>query len=139
MHVYNRGRFVTVYMCDLCVDILPHLSLRYKTRGLTFDSRRGPRKFSSALILLSAFSSPGVHLASNRNEYQGVSLGGKVRPVRRADNSTVLAVPNVTVRIEAQYYIPALSLYDLLWESFTFKVASTQAVDGSMIEHVLYA
>jgi hypothetical protein len=62
-----------------------------------------------------------------------------VWPVRRTDSSTVLVVPNVTVRMEAQYYIPALSLHDLLWESFTFKVASTQAADGSMIEHVLYA
>jgi hypothetical protein len=33
--------------------------------------------FSSDLFLLSAFSSPVVHSASNRNEYQGISLGVK--------------------------------------------------------------
>jgi hypothetical protein len=47
-------------------------------------------------------------------------LGGKMRPARRADNCTVLVVPNVKVRTEAQHFVPPLSLHDLLRESFTF-------------------
>ena len=47
-------------------------------------------------------------------------LGGKVRPARRAENSTVLVVPNVKVRMEAQRPTPRLSLHDLLRETFTF-------------------
>ena len=45
---------------------------------------------------------------------------GKMLPARRADNSAVLAVPNVKVRKEAQHSIPPLSHHDLLRESFTF-------------------
>jgi hypothetical protein len=33
-------------------------------------------KFSSDLIFVSIFSSPGVHSASNRNEYKGMSKQG---------------------------------------------------------------
>ena len=43
-----------------------------------------------------------------------------MRPARRADNSAVLVVPNVKVRMEARHSIPPLCLDDLLWESFTF-------------------
>ena len=86
-------------------------ALRHKTGGPGFDSRRSPWTFSSELILLSAFSSSGVHSSSNRNEDQGFSFGGKVRPERTADNSTVLVVPNVKVRMEAQRSIlPSESL-----------------------------
>jgi hypothetical protein len=53
-------------------------------------------------IFLSAFSSPGVHSASNRRNF----VGGKVRPERRADNSAVLVVPNVKVRMEVPYSTP---------------------------------
>ena len=42
-----------------------------------------------------------------------------MRPARRVDNSAVLVVPNVKARMEAQHYIPPLSLHDLLRESFT--------------------
>ena len=52
-------------------------ALRYKTGGLGFDYRWGPWKFSSDLILLSAFSIPEVHSASNRNEYQRIFLSLK--------------------------------------------------------------
>ena len=45
-----------------------------------------------------------------------------MRPARRAIFS-VLVVPNVKVRMEAQYPIPPVSLHDLLRESFTFAVA----------------
>jgi len=45
---------------------------------------------------------------------------GKVGPARKADNSTVLVVLNVKTGMEAQHYIPPLSLHDLLRESFTF-------------------
>ena len=53
----------------------------------------------------------GVHSASNRNEYLGISLGGRV------GISAVLVVPNVKLRMKAQH---ALSLHDMLRESFTF-------------------
>ena len=42
-----------------------------------------------------------------------------MRPERRADNSAVLAVPNVKVRMEAQHSVSDLSLHDVLRESFT--------------------
>jgi hypothetical protein len=38
---------------------------------------------------------PGVDSASNRNEYQESSLGGKKRPARRADNLTAIFEPIV--------------------------------------------
>ena len=41
---------------------------RHNTGDLGFDSRWGPWKLSSDLILLSAFSSPGIPSACNRNE-----------------------------------------------------------------------
>ena len=63
-------------------------------------------------ILLSVFSSFDVHSACNRNEYQGLSLGAKVRPAPRADNSAVLVVLNVKVRMESQDFISPLSLND---------------------------
>ena len=44
--------------------------------GPGFDSRWGPWKFSGHPVR-SAFSSPGVHSATNRNECQGISLGVK--------------------------------------------------------------
>jgi hypothetical protein len=40
-----------------------------------------------------------------------------VRPARRADNSAVIVVPNVKVKMEAQNSIPPLSLHDLLPEA----------------------
>ena len=51
--------------------------------GPGFDFRCGPWKFSSNLILASAFVSPGFHSASNRNEYQGISL--RVKCCRRVE------------------------------------------------------
>ena len=62
-------------------------AMRNKTGGPTFDSRCGPWKFSSDLILLSTFSSPGVHSASNRNEHQGLSLS--VHCGRRVELTTL--------------------------------------------------
>jgi hypothetical protein len=38
---------------------------------------------------------PGVDSASNRNEYQEPSWGGKERPARRAHNLTAICEPNV--------------------------------------------
>jgi hypothetical protein len=49
-------------------------ALRHKTEGPVLYFRWGPSKFSSDLIFLSTFTSNWVHSASNRNEYQGVSL-----------------------------------------------------------------
>ena len=76
-------------------------ALRYKIGGLRFDSRQGPWKFSSDVIIPSAFSSSGVHSACNRNEYQGTSLLGLEGDQRvKLNNSTVQFVPNVRVRTE---------------------------------------
>ena len=93
-------------------------ALRHKTEGSGFDSRYVPWKFSSVLILLSVFSSPGVHAASDRNEYQKISLGDKVRPALGADSSVVLVGQTVKVKMEAQNFIPLLSLYGLLRARF---------------------
>jgi hypothetical protein len=46
----------------------------HMTGGSSLNSWKDPWKFSSDLFLLPAFCSPGVHSASNRNEYQGISL-----------------------------------------------------------------
>ena len=70
-------------------------AFRHKIGRPGFDFWWNPWKFSSDVILLSAFSSPVVHSASNRNGYQGISNGGKVRPAHTADNSAILVVPTV--------------------------------------------
>jgi hypothetical protein len=85
-------------------------ALRYKTRGPVFDSRCIYWKFISDLNLLLASSNHGIYSACNIDECQGIFLGGKVRPARKADNSVVLVVPKVKVRIEAQNSISLLSL-----------------------------
>ena len=41
-----------------------------------------------------------------------------MRPVRRGDNTAILVVPNVKVKMEAQHPILPLNLHDLLWASF---------------------
>jgi hypothetical protein len=52
-------------------------TVSYEMGGPGFDSLWGCWKFSSDLILLFAFIGLKVHLASDRNEYQGISLGVK--------------------------------------------------------------
>ena len=37
-----------------------------------------------------------------------------MRPALKADNSAILVVPNVKVRMEAQHSLPHLSLHDLI-------------------------
>jgi hypothetical protein len=52
----------------------------------------------SIYLMLPAALGPGVHSASNRNEYQKqkkMFLGSKARPVRRADNLTTIYKPVV--------------------------------------------
>jgi hypothetical protein len=49
-------------------------------------------------IILPAALGPGVHSASNRNEYQKIKikfLGNRARPVRKADNLTAICEPTV--------------------------------------------
>jgi hypothetical protein len=48
------------------------------------------------------------------------SLGGTVRPARRAHNSAVLVVPNVKVMMEAKRPIPPLNLHHLLQKALPF-------------------
>ena len=52
-------------------------ALHHKTGDRGFDFRWKHLNLSSDLILIFAFSSPGVLSACNRNEYQGTSLGVK--------------------------------------------------------------
>jgi len=47
-------------------------------------------------------------------------VGGEVRLVHRADNSAILVVLCIKIRMEAQHFISLLSLHDLLRESFMF-------------------
>jgi len=70
------------------------------------------------------------------------SHGVKVWLVHRADNSAILVVPPVKVRMEAQHSI-FTSLRDLLWENFTFTL--TSSVSSLLIiykyedkEHIIY-
>ena len=44
-----------------------------------------------------------------------------MQPTGRADNSTILVVLNVKVKMEAQYSLPPHSFNNLLQESFTFQ------------------
>jgi hypothetical protein len=52
-------------------------TVHHKTWSSGFDSRYGLWNVSSDLFLLSSFCIPGVHSPSNKNEYQGISLGVK--------------------------------------------------------------
>jgi len=71
---------------------------------------------------------------SNRNDYQGISLGGKLRPALKAEYSAVPVVPNVKVRTEAQHSTPPpLSLHYMLRESFTF----TWTCEGRVLEYLM--
>jgi hypothetical protein len=64
--------------------------------GSRFDEVNG-WIFSICLTIPAALG-PGVHLASNRNEYHKQKnnvLGSIVRPVRRGDNLTTISEPIV--------------------------------------------
>jgi len=89
-------------------------ALRPKTVDSRFVLRYGRWKFSCDLYRLSTFSSLGVHSTSNRKECQGIFLRGKVRPTVKVNNSAILLLSNVKVRMEAQHSILPLSLRDLL-------------------------
>ena len=75
---------------------------RQKAGDKGFDCRWGPWKPSSDPILLSAFSSPGSTQPVTQMNKKDFSWG-KMRPERRADNSAVLFVPNVRIRMKAQH------------------------------------
>ena len=62
-------------------------ALRYKPEGRGFDSRWYLWYFSLTQSFRPLYG-PGVDSAYNRNEYQEYFLGGKRRPVRKADNLT---------------------------------------------------
>jgi len=67
--------------------------------GSGFDSRYSFWKFSILLFLLAAFSSPGLLSATNRSEYQGVSLG--VKSSRRAERHNMevpASIPGIGFR-----------------------------------------
>jgi len=63
----------------------------------------------------------GVPSASDRNEYQGVSLGAKCGRYVELTNVAVPFMPNVKVREETQHSIPLLSFRDFLHESCRVK------------------
>ena len=104
LFIIYLGRTVAQFVKALC----------HKTGGYRFVSRHVPWKFSGRLFLLAAFSSPVVKSAPNRNEYQRISLGGKMRPAPTADNSVALVVPNVKVRVEVKHSVTPLSLHNFL-------------------------
>jgi hypothetical protein len=64
--------------------------------------RHGPVSIPSGV--LSAFSSSGFHSASNRNHYEGISLG-EVLPVCTADNPAILVV-----KVKVFRYKPEVAL-----------------------------
>ena len=84
-----------------------------------------PRRVIGNFQLTYSFFPHSVVLAStrplNRNECLGIFWGVKCGPARRAENSTVLFVPNVKVKVGARHSIPPLSLHDLLREFLTRK------------------
>jgi hypothetical protein len=75
----------------------------------------GVLNFSSDLIRVSIFSNRRVHSASNRNEYQKISL--VVNFCWSQDLATAVIV--VEVKAEAQISVHPLSLRDQLREDFT--------------------
>jgi hypothetical protein len=64
-------------------------ALCYKPVGRGFEIRRGECSFLIYLILPASLG-PGVYSAFNRKI---ISRGGRERPVRRADNLTVICEP----------------------------------------------
>lgn len=70
-------------------------------------SRWRPWKFSSDVIILSAFCSPGVNSDTKQKSEPRNFLGGEVRLAR------AVVVPNVKLKMEAQHSIPRLSLEEL--------------------------
>jgi hypothetical protein len=97
------------------VEALPH-----KTGGPGFASEWRPWKFSSDRIVLSAISIPGVHSASNRNDYHGISLGGKFLSASRTDNSCRPSCAECQTKDwKPNIPSPLLSLHELLRETFT--------------------
>jgi hypothetical protein len=62
-----------------------------------FETQWG--EFFSIYVILPAALGPGIYSASNRNEYQKqkniLFLESRARPVRRADNLTVVREPIV--------------------------------------------
>jgi hypothetical protein len=78
--VFNEGGHAMVQLVE---------ALRYKPEVRGFDSRWCHWNFSLTQSFRPRYG-PGVDSASNRNEYQEYFLGGKRRPVRKADNFTTL-------------------------------------------------
>jgi hypothetical protein len=71
--------------------------LRYKPEGCGFETRWG-ELVSSIYLILPAALGPGVHSASNRNEYQKkkiMFLGIRAWSVRKADKLTAIYEPIV--------------------------------------------
>jgi len=72
-------------------------------------------KFSSDLFFLSLGPTQSVKEISATGLF-----GGIVLLAFRADNSAILVMPNVKVRMESQHSIFPLRLHNFLGESFTF-------------------
>lgn len=77
----------------------------------------------------------GVHSAPNRNGYQRISFGRKLREARRADKSTILDESNVEGRVEAQYSISSLSFHALLRKGSTFTLTFCQKVHVNTLQY----
>lgn len=69
---------------------------RYKLGSSGFDSQWGRCEVSIDLVLLSVFIN--CHSANDRNKYQGISWGVRVRPALGAESCAVLVVTNGKVK-----------------------------------------
>jgi hypothetical protein len=74
-------------------------SIFHATRRKVAGSRPDEvNEFLSIYLIFKAALGPGVYSASNRNEYhkqKKMFLGSRARPVRKADNLTVICEPTV--------------------------------------------
>jgi hypothetical protein len=71
---------------------LRHYAASRKVVGLRPDEVNDFFQFTQSFLL---HCGPGVHSASNRNEYQKMILWSRVRPVHKADYLTAICKPIV--------------------------------------------
>jgi hypothetical protein len=94
---------------------------RWSRKDFGFDCRYGLCKFSSGLFLLSAFGSPGIHSASNRNKSLEVKCSRGIRltslpaylcRMSRNDKSPTFRQPSMSSRLvtgKLNFYILHIS------------------------------
>jgi hypothetical protein len=98
---------ICILECVARCSCLRHGATRREVSGSIPGRSLG--NFKVIIFLLSAFSSCGVHSACNKYEYQGISVVSSAAG-RRAEDCTVLTVPNLNVRVETEHSIPFQNL-----------------------------